>query len=208
MRYENERFSVGGNAVIQCFKIHRSMTDAFFYFYHLAHMAKHFETGGCGIRPFIDLWILDHIGDAVQGQRDALLSAGGLLRFADVSRKLSCVWLDGEDADELIIEMQEFILRGGSYGTSENRVALQQKKKGGRFGYLLSRVFIPFERLKRWYPVLIKHPWLMPIMQIRRWFMLLRPNVAKMAKREILVNGNIDQAKATKMNTLLENIGL
>ena len=24
------------------------MTDAYFYFYHIAHMAKHFENGGCG----------------------------------------------------------------------------------------------------------------------------------------------------------------
>ena len=31
------------------------MPDDLFYFYHIAHMAKHFETGGCGIRPFIDL---------------------------------------------------------------------------------------------------------------------------------------------------------
>ena len=37
------------------------MSDAFFYFYHIAHMAKHFEDGGCGIRPFLDLWILDGI---------------------------------------------------------------------------------------------------------------------------------------------------
>lgn len=37
------------------------MSDTYFYFYHIAHMAKHFENGGCGIRPFMDLWILDHI---------------------------------------------------------------------------------------------------------------------------------------------------
>ena len=29
------------------------MSDEMFYFYHIVHMAKHFENGGCGIRPFI-----------------------------------------------------------------------------------------------------------------------------------------------------------
>ena len=33
--------------------------DEAFYFYHIAHMAKHFEEGGCGIRSFIDLYYLD-----------------------------------------------------------------------------------------------------------------------------------------------------
>ena len=51
------------------------MTDAYFYFYHIAHMAKHFENGGCGIRPFIDLWILDHIQDIDLIARDGLLLA-------------------------------------------------------------------------------------------------------------------------------------
>ena len=54
------------------------MTDEMFYFYHIAHMAKHFEEGGCGIRPFIDLWTLDNIKDVDHDKRDELLSRGNL----------------------------------------------------------------------------------------------------------------------------------
>ncbi|MFX7845188.1 nucleotidyltransferase family protein, partial [Acinetobacter baumannii] len=36
------------------------MPDELFYFYHIAHMAKHVENGGCGIRPFLDIWVLMH----------------------------------------------------------------------------------------------------------------------------------------------------
>ena len=36
------------------------LADEMFYFYHIAHMVKHFEVGGCGIRPFLDLWIMNH----------------------------------------------------------------------------------------------------------------------------------------------------
>lgn len=184
------------------------MTDAFFYFYHIAHMAKHFECGGCGIRPFIDLWILDHIQGVDHSKRNELLSAGGLLQFANASRMMSKVWFDGTEADNVSLQMQDFILHGGVYGSSANRVALQQKKKGGRFGYILSRVFVPYAKLKRYYPILEKHRWLMPVMQVRRWFMLLKPNVAKMAEREILMNHNIEKSKAEEMNLFLNNIGL
>lgn len=184
------------------------MPDEMFYFYHIAHMAKHFENGGCGIRPFIDLWLLDNIEGADTYKRDEVLADGGLLQFANVSRKLSRIWFGGEKSDKLSLQMQNFILRGGVYGSADNRVALQQKKKGGRMGYILSRVFIPYAKLKRYYPILEKHRWLTPFMQVRRWFMLLRPDVARMAKREMEVNRNIETSKTDEMNNFLGNIGL
>ncbi|MBQ7968405.1 MAG: nucleotidyltransferase family protein [Clostridia bacterium] len=184
------------------------MPDEYYYFYHIAHMAKHFENGGCGIRPFIDLWILDHMKDIDISARDELLSQGRLLKFSNVSRMLSEVWFGGKEPDELSLQMQAFLLHGGVYGSTDNRVALQQKKKGGRMGYVLSRIFIPYAKLKRYYPVLEKHRWLMPLMQIRRWFMLLKPDVAKMAKREMAINGNLAKTKSDEMNDFLDYIGL
>ena len=183
------------------------MSDPFFYFYHIAHMAKHFEDGGCGIRPFLDLWILDGM-EADRESRDALLNRGGLLHFAEVARRLSRVWFGGEEADALCHKLQDFLLHGGVYGSTDNRVALNQSKKGGRLGYFISRIFVPTARLKRYYPILERHPWLMPAMQVRRWFMLLRPDVAAMAKNEISVNGKLDKAKAKTMNDFLRSIGL
>ena len=184
------------------------MSDSFFYFYHIAHMAKHFESGGCGIRPYIDLWLLDHMEGADVAARDALLEKGGLLQFTEVSRKLSRVWLGGDEETALTQQLQAFLLHGGIYGSTDNRVALQQKKKGGRFGYLWSRMFVSRERLQRYYPVLKKHPWLLPFMQVRRWFMLLRPEMATLAKRELQANKNIHQSEADTMNTFLNDIGL
>lgn len=185
------------------------MTDEFFYFYHIAHMAKHFETGGCGIRPFIDLWILDNLENVNVQKRQALLKKGGLEKFAEASQNLSKAWFCGEAADEVINQMQNFILSGGMFGSSQNRVALQQTKKGGRVGYLFSRIFIPYDRLRRYYPILKKHRWLMPFMQIRRWFWLLfRSDVASIAKNELKANMNIEKSTANEMNEFLNNVGL
>lgn len=184
------------------------MNDAFFYFYHVAHMAKHFESGGCGIRPFIDMWILDHLEGVDISARTEMLSRGGLIKFAKISQALSDVWFGERVADELLLQMQDFLLHGGVYGSDDNRIAVQQKKNGGRFGYVLSRIFVPYERLKRYYPILEKHRWLTPFMQIRRWFMILKPDVAKRAKREMDMNGRLERSKADEMNVFLGNIGL
>ncbi len=189
-------------------KYRLEMTDAFFYFYHIIHMVQHMETGGCGIRPFVDLWILDHLDSADHPGRDELLSRGKLLAFVRVSRKLSRVWLCGDTMDDLTMQMQSFILHGGVYGSSHNRVAILQKRRGGRLGYLFSRVFAPYDKLKRYYPILEKYRFLMPLMQVRRWFMLARPEVAGMAKSEITANSSMDQTKAEEMRRFLDSIGL
>ncbi len=184
------------------------MSDAFFYFYHIAHMAKHFELGGCGIKPFIDLWILEHRPTTDKERRERLLQESGLTQFALACQRLSRVWLENEEMDELSLQMQSFILHGGVYGSADNRVVLQQRKHGGKIGYIFSRMFVPYERLKRYYPVLEKHRWLMPFMQVRRWFMLLNPRIRKMAKKELKTNSNLGKAQAEQMKVFLDNIGL
>jgi hypothetical protein len=171
-------------------------------------MAKHFENGGCGIRPFIDLWILENLKNRNQNAGDELLLQCDLLRFAEVSRHLSDVWFGNGKPNEITLQMQDFILKGGAYGASDNRVAIQQKKRGGRIGYFISRMIIPYERLKRYYPVLEKHRWMMPFYQIKRWFMLLDPKIAKMAKNEININRKLGKTRADEMNIFLDNIGL
>ncbi|MBE6701176.1 MAG: hypothetical protein E7582_04735 [Ruminococcaceae bacterium] len=201
--------SVWDNAILsQNSKYLYEMPDEFFYVYHIAHMAKHFENGGCGIRPFIDLWILDHLAEADKYKRDELLSKANLLPFADSCRTLSEVWFGKTEINDLTCQMQEFLLHGGVYGSTDNRVAIQQKKRGGRIGYLFSRIFIPYAKLKRYYPILEKHRWLMPLMQVRRWFMLMNPEIAKMAKKELEVNAIIEETKAEELNHFLNNIGL
>lgn len=184
------------------------MSDAFFYFYHIAHMAKHFESGGCGIRPFIDLWLLDNCVKERQLQRDELLQAGSLLQFATAVRKMSRVWLCGEVADSASENLQNFLLHGGVYGSITNRVTLQTNKKKSRLRYLWSRVFAPYEKLAAYYPILKKHRWLMPVMQVRRWLMLLRPNVFKNAKAELAASKSIDGKKAEQEEDLLKVLGL
>lgn len=184
------------------------MTDEMFYFYHVSHMAKHLEQGGCGIRPFIDLWILDHQEKKNTQKRDELLKKGNLLRFAQVAAKLSHVWFADAEMDEISQQMQDYILCGGVYGSNKNRIMLQQQQKGGRFNYALSKIYIPYDVIKFQYPIVQKHRWLVPFMQVRRWCKLIFCGHIKRSIRELQYNQNITEDQAEKAKDFLCKIGL
>ena len=146
------------------------MDDAMFYLYHIAHMAKHFELGGCGVRPFLDLWLLNRAVDKnCRVARQLLLANAGLAAFADAAERLAEAWLSGTAMDETLVCMGDYILRAGVYGNQENRVASGQAQRGGRMAYLRSRLFVPYSRLRSHYPILQKHKWLFPFVQLWRW---------------------------------------
>lgn len=184
------------------------MPDEYYYFYHIAHMAKHFENGGCGIRPFIDLWILDGIQETDIDKRNKLLEQGNLLKFANAARKLSRIWFSDEQYDFISQQMENYILRGGVYGTNENRITVQQQKKGGRIKYALSKIFVPYDVIKFYYPILQKHKWLTPFMEVRRWFKLIFCGHFRRVKKELNYNQNIDKASADDTRRFLCDIGL
>ena len=164
---------------------HLLLTDEAFYFYHVLHMVKHFKDGGCGVRPLLDLWILNHMISYDKAKRDEMFAKFGFAEFALAAERLCDVWFSGAEYDELMDNMEQFILTGGVYGSSNNRIALRQTKAGSKSKYLLSRIFISSEALRRKYPILKKHPYLIPIYHIRRWLKLIfNPNIRKRSKRE------------------------
>ena len=185
------------------------LSDEMFYYYHIVHMAKHFvETGGCGIRPFLDVWVLNHRIDFDREKREKLLSDGGLDVFAKQAELLSEVWFGNAEHTEISKQMEEYILRGGVYGTTTNRVAVQQQKQGGKLKYALSRIFIPYDVIKFHYPILQKHKWLTPIMEVRRWGKLIFCGHLKRTVNELKYNGTISEDSAADARTLLKNVGL
>ena len=171
-------------------------------------MAKHFKNGGCGIRSFIDLWLLDSIKDANEIARNKLLETGSLLKFADAARDLSSVWFRDVEHNDLSLKMETYVTYGGIYGNDENRVAIQQQKKGGKFKYALSRIFVSYENLKFHYPILQKHKWLTPFMQVLRWLKIILRGGAKRSIKELKFSNSITRDKAIKITQLLTDIGL
>lgn len=186
----------------------RQVSDEMFYFYHLAHMAKHMENGGCGVRPFLDIWVLNNRVHHNPCERSKLLEEGGLLTFGKAAEYLSEVWFsDGEETPESRC-FGRFILDGGVYGNLENMVAVRQSKKGGKGKYLISRIFVSHSVLKQYFPVLEKHKWLMPACQIARWFKLLFGGRLGNSVREATINADLSPETIKTTRDMLDYLGL
>lgn len=177
------------------------MSDDFFYLYHIAHMAKHLENGGCGIKPLLDLAFITASGDR-------LLEDNNLKSFADAAQRLSRVWFAGAERDRLASELEDYILRAGVYGNVSNAVAVGQIKRGGKFKYIMSRIFLPYGTLKYQYPILMKHRWLTPAYQVRRWFKLLLCGGVKRSLGEIKVNSDMTSERSESVAKLFSELGL
>ncbi|MBE5750986.1 MAG: hypothetical protein E7357_01085 [Clostridiales bacterium] len=145
------------------------MDDEMFYFYHFAHMAKHFgHCGGSGIRSVIDVYLLRKKWTFDEEKLSLLMEKGKLTTFVATSEKLAKIWFEEEAYDELSLDTETYLLRGGVYGTFENHVTAQAEKRGKK-GYIFSRIFEPYGVLVAKYPKLQKHKWLYPFYQVKRW---------------------------------------
>ena len=184
------------------------MSDAMFYFYHMSHMAKHIECGGCGIRPFIDILILNNNIRFDRDQRQCLLERGELIVFASNAELLSSVWFGNAEHTNTTKQLEHYILQGGVYGTMESKVAIEQSSKGGKFQYAFSRLIVPYELLKINYPIIESHKWLTPFMEVKRWIRLLFSGRFSYAVKELNCNNNVSRKTVVEMRKFLKNVGL
>ncbi len=185
-----------------------AFTEAFLAFYAIAHTAYHFKNGGCGIRPLLDLYLLK-----VNGVLDAkalpdLLSEGGLLPFAEAAVRLADAWFGAAVHTELTLGMSAYILRSGTYGRLDSRVAIATAGRG-RLAYLFRRVFLPPQTLSRYYPRLARHGWLYPFYTVRRWLeILFTRRRRRHAVREIFHSTTLREETAAPLQALCRKLEL
>ena len=185
------------------------LQDEMFYLYHMVHMAKHFLNGGCGVRPFLDLWLLDHRVPFDAARRDALLAQAGLTAFAAQARRLSEVWFGDAVHNDVTRDMERYLLTGGVYGSAETLIAVQQLRQGGRARYVLSRIWMPYESLRLKYPALEGHPALTPLYQLRRWGQMLSSSAdTKRSLRELRTAASTTEESRARTLDLLKRLEL
>lgn len=184
------------------------MNNELFFAYHVAHMAKHFMGGGCGVRPFLDLWIIEHKMGYDKSAAQELISAMGLEKFTNEARNLSEVWFSEKEHTNTTSQMEDYILGAGIYGSAENRMAAMQTRRGGKFRYIMSRIFLPFSRLKKIYPRLEKYPILLPYYEVKRWFAYLSRNGISSGRSELKAYSAVADEKQTSVASLFKDLEL
>lgn len=160
-------------------------TSEYYVFHHIAHMAYHFLAGGCGIRPFLDLWILRKNNFYEDKKLIPLLAKSNLSKFYESVNKLINVWINGEQHDDLTSQMEQYVLSGGVYGTSANANTVGAATSKGKRKYLLKIAFPSYTTMCTIYPSLKKRKLLLPFYYIHRVFVKIFGKDRKRVKARI-----------------------
>lgn len=185
-------------------------TKDFFVFHHMAHMLYHVYNGGCGVKPFVDLYILKCNGYCDGSLLNVLLSESGLLTFYNKCLELSEVWFGGRAHDNFTETFEKYILFGGAFGVKENADAVKNAKSKNRFTAVLRYLFPSYYNMTALYPFLNKNKLcavLLPFCYIHR----LLKGVFKKRKKGIsnvkgISSGNSENTAKTA--ELLKELGL
>lgn len=183
------------------------LSNEFFMFQIVSHISYHVLYGGCSLRYFLDLYLLNQKLEFDENVLFSMLENCGIKTFYDECLRLSTVWFANEKHNETTLLFQEYLLDGGVYGIKKNQIALKRKKKG-TFSYILERIFMPYEQLVITYPSLKNKRCLTPLYQVRRWFRVVFNGRIFSSSQELTANGEITDQKIDNIACLFEKIGL
>ncbi len=186
----------------------KEFTNEFFMLYHIIHMAKHMMSGGCGIRPFIDLWYIRRNYEFDQNVLDDMLQKSNVVKFYETAIRLCDAWFNGASHNELTCEMQEFIVKGGIFGTTKSAAIVNQTKGKDKKDQFFRLAFLPLENMKLIYPNLNKHPWLLPFYHVKRWCRVFNPSKRKKVNSLVGANDTVSQKSVDRVSKLMNDLEL
>ncbi|MBO4219681.1 MAG: nucleotidyltransferase family protein [Clostridia bacterium] len=186
------------------------MSPEDFYIFHLIHMHTHFQYGCMGLNRLIDTWLLQNrpMNEDYLSQE---LENIGLGTFRQRMEKLSCVVMGEEEPDDDCRILLDFAFRYGTFGSGATykagRIVSREKGNGlfrGKLRSLISAVFLPLNRMKAQYPVLVKWPILLPFYWVKRIaHYCIHDNLRKRAK--MLDYSSVSEKDCDEMRRFLDS---
>ena len=158
-----------------------SMTAEDEYIYLFTHFAKHYRDGGIGCRHLVDFWIYRKAYKLDESYLSAELEKLQLREFEQNIRDVLAVWFENAEETGKTAFITDFIFESGSWGSKEAHAASLGTKNAaitGSFqkGRIMQTAQVIFPRAKALhhrYPVLKKHPILLPVFWPVRWVEVL-----------------------------------
>lgn len=150
-----------------------------FYFYLFIHFAKHYRSGGIGIRQAVDLWVYrNKTTDLDEELVKSKLEALKMLEFYNNICVMLDVWFGDKESTDKTDFLTNYIFASGNFGTQESRemanVVRESKSSGSVkksfFKKIITTVFLPYKRMVQIYKVLKKAPYLLPFLWVWRLF--------------------------------------
>lgn len=162
-------------------------TNEDFYVYVIAHAYKHYNCAGIGIRILADIYVMYHrIGKSMDWayvKRE--LEELGIREYEERSRLLSeKIFGSGKPLSEITLtdderEMLLYYLGSSTYGTIEKyvtnclhsmQVDSESISASTKLKYCMKRLFPGRDFCKKQYPLIYRHPYLLPFFWIWRCF--------------------------------------
>ena len=170
-------------------------------------MAKHFRRSGCGLRPFVDFFIIKNRIEFDDNTLQTMLDESGLLKFYHSVVYLTESWFENKVILPELEDVSAFVLNGGVFGSVENKVAIKRSKMSG-LKYFWKRAFVSKESLAYKYPILNKHPYLYFICNCHRWYRLIFKGKFNVVKEELMTNASLNNDISNKIEKMYSQIGL
>ena len=183
-------------------------SNEYFMFHLIAHMAYHFQHGGCGIRSVLDIYLIHHKMEYDEEKVRAFCREAEIETFYEYAIGLSEVWFGDQTHTDVTRAMERYIILGGTFGTKENFAAVGQVKNGGHLRYMFTRIFASYGHLKGRYPSLEQHKYLMPVYQVRRWIDMIKKGKLKKYTAEYKLSQKISREKLDSTEKLLKALKL
>ena len=175
------------------------------YLYLLVHAMKHIKFGQFEFRFFVDLFYLRQLID--RDLVNTLLKESNLILFDDKVNYYLDALLNKKEYDDLCKKIEEFIFQYGEDSGSKNRVLINSVNKS-KFSYLLSRIFIPYNKMCYEYPILDRHKFLLPIYYIVRMFKPLKSKRVKYTYQEVTNSLKKSKIDVNVMKEFIDSMGI
>ena len=145
-----------------------------FYIYMIAHEYKHYSHKGIGIRTLVDTYIyLKKHSELDWAYMEEQFEKLGIAVFEKKNRTLAMKLFGGgkiEKPEE--DEMLDYMFGAGTYGNVDNLVEnVMKKQHGGKLRYLVRRIWLPLETVKKAYPFFYSHKILLPVLPLYRLYL-------------------------------------
>ncbi|MDO5331321.1 MAG: nucleotidyltransferase family protein [Bacillota bacterium] len=185
------------------------MTDEYFYFFHIYHLAKHLISGGVKQRDVYDTFLLNTKIKFDKTKRDELLINGGLKKVADELYKMANVmYAKPENSPSEDTEYNKALEYYISHPELAYAANLAFEERNSRFKYLLTRLFPPFDLQKKAYPYVEKCPFLLPLSWLQRGYNLLTHGYAKKMKSMTSGTTSAKKEDVEKLKNLFSDLEL
>lgn len=188
---------------------HLYKTDDFFI-HVLCHLYKHFTFGGCGLRQYLDIYVMTKKMELDMDYIRSEIKSFGMEGFLDTTLKLDRFFFDGEKPDDELIEIAEFVFNNSTFGNAENRLVLDYDKQNGEkrtlwgnIKYFMDRWGLNYSQMKERYKVLKYLPFLLPFCWIYRLItaLLFRRNTIKSSVDDV---GKMNSDFSDYVNHIME----